>query len=134
MVHLLLGVRRRAEQLRLPLPAVYDIRRLKPLDAVALDGVLRRFPLVAVAEESYLAGGVGEAVATFHAEGGYPALLRRFGVPDVCVPHATSEEQRDLYGLTVENVIATCAPLLDALRPPQWEDHGPLLARTFGEG
>ena len=73
-----------------------------------IDEVLRNYPLVAVAEENYLIGGVGEAVGARIAEAGYPARLRRFGVPDVCVPHATIPEQRELYGLTAENILAEC--------------------------
>ena len=107
-VHILLEARDRAGALGLPEPAVIDIRRLKPLDMALIDEVLGRYPLVAVAEENYLIGGVGEAVAARIAEAGYPARLRRFGVPDVCVPHATIPEQRELYGLTVENILEEC--------------------------
>ena len=46
------------------------------------------------------------------AEGGYTTLLRRFGVPDVCVPHATIPEQRELYGLTAENILSECRVIL----------------------
>ena len=107
-VHILLEARDRAGALGLPEPAVIDIRRLKPLDMALIDEVLGRYPLVAVAEENYLIGGVGEAVAARIAEAGYQARLRRFGVPDVCVPHATIPEQRGLYGLTVENILEEC--------------------------
>ena len=107
-VHILLEARDRAGALGLPEPAVIDIRRLKPLDMALIDEVLRNYPLVAVAEENYLIGGVGEAVGARIAEAGYPARLRRFGVPDVCVPHATIPEQRELYGLTAENILAEC--------------------------
>ncbi|MCR5346534.1 MAG: 1-deoxy-D-xylulose-5-phosphate synthase [Fretibacterium sp.] len=116
MIPLLTAAGEAAQAEGLPAPAVLDIRRLKPLDLDALDAVLRRFPLIGVAEENYLAGGVGEAVALRIAETGCGALLRRFGVPDVCVPQATTEEQRELYGLTVENILETFRPLLAAVR------------------
>ena len=111
-VHTMLAAREAADAAGLPLPAVYDLRRLKPLDMETLDDVLHRFPLVAVAEENYMEAGVGEAVAARIAETGAPTLLRRFGVPDVCVPHATPEEQRALYGMTPENVVEVCRPCL----------------------
>ncbi|WP_347712659.1 1-deoxy-D-xylulose-5-phosphate synthase [uncultured Fretibacterium sp.] len=111
-VHILLDVHERARASGLSEPAVFDIRRLKPLDAEFLDETLRRYPMVAVAEENYLDGGVGEAVAARIAEGGHPTLLRRFGVPDVCVPHATIPEQRELYGLTAENILSECRSVL----------------------
>ena len=108
LLPLLLETREAAQTEGLPAPAVVNLQRLKPLDLDALDAILKRFPLVGVAEENYLPGGVGEAVAVRIAEEGYPVRLRRFGVPDVCVPHATTEEQRELYGLTVKNILETC--------------------------
>ena len=57
-------------------------------------------------------GGLGEAVASIIAEGHLPARLVRFGVPDVCVKHATQAEQREMYGLTAEDVIARCKEFL----------------------
>ena len=112
LLPLLLATREAAQAEGLPAPTVVDIRRLKPLDLDVLDAVLKQFPLVGTAEENYLAGGVGEAVAVRIAETGCRTLLRRFGVPDVCVPPATTEEQREFYGLTVENILKTFAPLL----------------------
>jgi 1-deoxy-D-xylulose-5-phosphate synthase len=113
-VHTLIEVRERTQEWEggLPLPAVYDIRRLKPLDGGAIDKILRRFSLVAVAEENYMSGGLGEAVAARIAEGRHRSLLRRFGVPDVCVPHATSEEQRAMYGITAGNILDVCSTAL----------------------
>ena len=116
MVHILLNAREQAQAEGLPAPAVYDLRRLKPLDTDALDDVLNRFPLIAVAEENYLAGGLGEEIAARVAESGRPVQLRRFGVPDVCVQHATTEEQRELYGLTPAAIIEACGPLLAGAR------------------
>ena len=93
-------------------PAVYDVRRVKPLDVEALDDILARYNLLAVLEESYEAGGLGEAVAARIAETNAGVRLVRFGVPDVCVKHATQSEQREMYGLTPENVIAQCKKFL----------------------
>lgn len=111
-VHILLEARERARAAGLPEPAVIDLRRLKPLDTEFLDDVLKRYSLVGVAEENYLGGGVGEAIAARIAEAGHTTLLRRFGVPDVCVPHATIPEQRERYGLTAENILAECGARL----------------------
>ena len=88
-------------------PAVYDVRRVKPLDVDAVREILRTFGTVAVLEENYMPGGLGEAVGAIIAEGAYRTRLLQFGVPDVCVKHATQEEQRELYGLTPENIIAS---------------------------
>ncbi|MBQ6110840.1 MAG: 1-deoxy-D-xylulose-5-phosphate synthase, partial [Synergistaceae bacterium] len=56
-------------------------------------------------EESYLPGGLGEAVASRIAEGKFNVRLLHFGIPDVCVKHANQNQQRELYGLSAENVI-----------------------------
>ncbi|MBQ7594775.1 MAG: 1-deoxy-D-xylulose-5-phosphate synthase [Synergistaceae bacterium] len=93
-------------------PAVYDVRKIKPLNLDIIDEILRSYELVAVLEENYMPGGLGEAVASRIAEKNYPVRLLSFGVPDVCVKHATQTEQRELYGLTPENVIAQCKKFL----------------------
>ena len=86
-------------------PAVYDVRRIKPLDYEVLDEILTRYKTIATLEENYMPGGLGEAVGAKIAEGDYNVRLMRFGVPDVCVKHATQSQQRELYGLTPENIL-----------------------------
>ena len=86
-------------------PAVYEVRRVKPLDEEKTAEILGTYSAVAVLEENYMAGGLGEAIGALIAERGLKTRLMRFGVPDVCVKHATQSEQRELYGLTAENVI-----------------------------
>ncbi len=89
-------------------PALYDVRRVKPLDFDLLDEILKNYQLVATLEENYMPGGLGEAVAARIAEKNFDVKLIRFGVPDVCVKHATQEQQRELYGLTPENIFNEC--------------------------
>ena len=86
-------------------PAVYDVRRIKPLDEKVLEDILTRYKTIATLEENYMPGGLGEAVGAKIAEGNYNVRLMRFGVPDVCVKHATQSQQRELYGLTSENIL-----------------------------
>lgn len=93
-------------------PAVYDVRRVKPIDIDVLDEILNSNTLLAVLEESYMQGGLGEAVSARIAERNSGVRLLRFGVPDVCVKHATQNEQRELYGLTARNVIDQCKKFL----------------------
>lgn len=107
-VHIMLEARERAEALGLPVPAVVDLRRLKPLDTEVIDAVLKNYPTVVVAEEDYMHGGVGELIAARIADNGYMTALKRIGVPDRFVPHATIDEQRQLYGLTAEKVLSFC--------------------------
>ena len=93
-------------------PALYDVRRVKPLDFETLDEILKNNELVATLEENYMSGGLGEAVAARISEKFFSVKLIRFGVPDVCVRHATQDEQRELYGLTPENILNECAKIL----------------------
>ncbi len=101
----MLEVRDMAGREGLDVPGVYDVRRVKPLDVGAVDGILRRYGVVAVIEENYMPGGIGEALGAVIAEGNYGVKLLRFGVPDVCVKHATQAEQRKLYGLDAASII-----------------------------
>jgi 1-deoxy-D-xylulose-5-phosphate synthase len=104
-VHIMLEAHERAEAAGLPRPAVVDLRRLKPLDTDVLDEVLKNYSTVVVAEEDYLNGGVGEAIATRIAELGVGTCLRRLGVSDRFVHHATIAQQREFFDLTVESVL-----------------------------
>ena len=108
-VHMMLEAWERAESQGLPAPAVVDLRRLKPLDEKFLDEILKKYPTVVVAEEDYLHGGVGELIAARIAEGGYGTALRRLGVPDRFIHHATIEQQRTFCDLTVEGILACAA-------------------------
>ena len=94
-------------------PALYDIQRIKPLDFEMLDEILKNYELVATLEENYMSGGLGEAVAARIAEKKFGVKLIRFGVPDVCVKHATQDQQRELYGLTAENILNECEKFLE---------------------
>lgn len=106
-VSIMLDVRNMAGSEGVDVPAVYDVRRVKPVDTETLGEILGNYETVAVVEDNYMAGGFGEAVGAFIAEGGYRTRLMRFGVPDDCVKHATQDEQRELYGLTARNIIIT---------------------------
>ncbi len=106
MLEIMLKARELAIKKNLTPPAVYNIQRIKPLDTNLLSEIIKRYEIIATLEENYLAGGLGEAIAAFISEHQSHARLFRFGVPDVCVQHATSEQQRELFGLTPENIIS----------------------------
>ena len=93
-------------------PAVYDVRRIKPLDIAALDEIMARYNMLAVVEENYMPGGLGEALAARITDKNSGVRLLRFGVPDVCVSHATQSQQRELYGLTARNIVEQCKKFL----------------------
>ena len=105
MVHVMLEARDLAEASGLPAPAVVDLRRLKPLDLDVIDDILKRYPTVVVAEEDYLNGGIGELLAVRITETGSTTCLKRLGVPDIFVPHATIAQQREICGLTAKHIV-----------------------------
>jgi 1-deoxy-D-xylulose-5-phosphate synthase len=105
MVHVMLEARELAEASGLPAPAVVDLRRLKPLDLDVIDDVLKRYPTVVVAEESYLNGGIGELIAARAAETGSMTCLKRLGISDIFVTHATIAQQREICGLTAKHIL-----------------------------
>jgi 1-deoxy-D-xylulose-5-phosphate synthase len=109
-VHILLEARDRAGESGLPTPAVVDLRRLKPLDLDVLDGVLRNYSTVVVAEENYLNGGIGEAIACRAAELGTLTCVKRLGVSDRFIQHATIDQQRSFCDLTVKSVLSAAGP------------------------
>lgn len=105
-VQTIIETRELAKLKNFEVPALYDVRKIKPLDFNSLDEILKNFELVATVEENYMPGGLGEAVAARIAESDFNVKLIRFGVPDVCVKHATQDEQREMYGLTPENILS----------------------------
>lgn len=106
-VSIMLDVREMAQLQGVDVPAVYDVRRVKPIATESLCEILRMYNTVCVLEDNYMTGGFGEAFGAVIAENGLGVKLMRFGVPDVCVKHATQEEQRELYGITARNIIDT---------------------------
>jgi 1-deoxy-D-xylulose-5-phosphate synthase len=78
---------------------VADARFVKPLDAELLESIAH-LPIITV-EENTLAGGFGSAVLEhFEALGRlHEVRIRRVGIPDRFLPHATRAEQLEDAGL-----------------------------------
>lgn len=88
---------------------VADLRFIKPLDYDALAPLITSHDIVVTAEESYLAGGVGEAIAKFAKDIGHSGRVINIGAPDIFVRHATRKEQWAECGMTPENIAELCA-------------------------
>jgi 1-deoxy-D-xylulose-5-phosphate synthase len=87
------------------LPTVVNARFAKPLDADLLLDIFQRHRRVLVAEEHALAGGFGSAVLEFAADHRVRNVeLRRLGVPDRFVEHASRARQLEAAGLTPEHI------------------------------
>ena len=88
-------------------PTVVDLRFVSPLDWETIDPLLEEHALVVVAEDGYLAGGVGEAIAARAACTGQACRVSLLGVDGAYIPHASRAEQLVDCGLVPESVLET---------------------------
>jgi 1-deoxy-D-xylulose-5-phosphate synthase len=83
---------------------VVNARFVKPLDTDLILPLAQRIGKVVTLEEGCLMGGFGSAVAEALLDNNILVLLKRFGVPDVLVDHATPEQSLATLGLTGSQV------------------------------
>ena len=91
----------------MPIPTVIDLRILKPLDFATIDKVLMKIRMAVVVEDCYAAAGVGEAIAAHVVETGCPCRIKKIGVPSIFVTHASVQRQREMCGITAENIVSS---------------------------
>ncbi|MDR1471006.1 MAG: 1-deoxy-D-xylulose-5-phosphate synthase [Synergistaceae bacterium] len=94
------------EEMNMPALTVVDLRFASPIDWETLDGVMSSHSTAIVAEDGYMAGGLGEAIAARAASFRYPCAVQAVGVGARYVPHATRAEQLSEQGLTPEGVLS----------------------------
>ncbi len=94
-----------AGSLGIPIPSVYDLRFLKPLDEKTITSALSSNELVIVLEDSSIEGGIGEKISCIANRQGKSCRVLSCGVPDMFIPHGTVREQWEFCGLTPEEVI-----------------------------
>jgi len=87
-------------------PAHYDMRFVKPLDAVLLNEVFRKFKKIITVEDGCLEGGMGTAVLEFMADNKYNCEVVRLGIPDVFVEHGEQPELWAECGYDAKAIIA----------------------------
>jgi 1-deoxy-D-xylulose-5-phosphate synthase len=83
---------------------VVNARFVKPLDTDLILPLAQRIGKVVTLEEGCLMGGFGSAVAEALLDNNISVPLKRFGVPDVLVDHATPEQSLATLGLTGSQV------------------------------
>lgn len=81
-------------------PAHFDFRFLKPLDTDALKEILAEYPYIITAEDGCLKGGFGSAVSTFFHEINHAVTLHCLGLPDIIVPHGSTEQLHEMAGIS----------------------------------
>jgi 1-deoxy-D-xylulose-5-phosphate synthase len=79
---------------------VVNARFAKPLDTELILPLAQRIGRVVTLEEGCLMGGFGSAVAEALLDADVVVPVKRFGVPDVLVDHASPEQSKAELGLT----------------------------------
>jgi 1-deoxy-D-xylulose-5-phosphate synthase len=90
-----------------PSLTVVNARWVKPLDRELLAQFVKPGTKVLTAEENQLAGGFGSAVVEALEDIGVRADVKRLGIPDRFVLHATQAEQRRALGLDEDGLLAS---------------------------
>lgn len=90
---------------------VVNARFVKPLDTELILPLAERIGKVVTMEEGCLMGGFGSAVAEALMDNNVLVPLKRLGVPDILVDHATPEQSTVDLGLTpaqmAQNIMAS---------------------------
>jgi 1-deoxy-D-xylulose-5-phosphate synthase len=92
---------------------VVNARFVKPLDEELLRRLVARFTALLTVEENVVAGGFGSAVSEVLGRLGLEHVaVRRLGVPDALVEHASAAQQRQLCGLTAVDIASEARALV----------------------
>jgi 1-deoxy-D-xylulose-5-phosphate synthase len=84
---------------------VINARFVKPLDEALILKTAAEIKKIITIEENVLQGGFGSAVLELLSEKGITGVqVKRLGIPDEFVKHATQAEQRSKYGLDEEGI------------------------------
>lgn len=92
---------------------VYDMIWVKPLDNDLLGSVTQKYDAVITIEDGTLQGGVGSAVAEWFADNNCTIPLKRLGIPDRWVGHASVRELHHDLGLDAEAIRKSLLELLN---------------------
>jgi 1-deoxy-D-xylulose-5-phosphate synthase len=91
---------------------VVNARFAKPLDTALFLPLAKRIGRVVTMEEGCLPGGFGSAIAEMLMDAGVMVPLKRIGVPDILVEHATPEESKFDIGLTPKQMAESILPMV----------------------
>ena len=92
--------------------AHYDLRFVKPLDAVLLHEVFTKFKKVITIEDGCLMGGFGSAIIEFMVDQKYNSEIVRLGIPDEYVHHGTQEELWEDCGFDAKAIVKAIEKML----------------------
>ncbi len=91
---------------------VVNARFAKPLDQELFLPLAKRIGRVVTMEEGCLPGGFGSAIAEMLMDAEVMVPLKRIGVPDILVEHATPDESKFDLGLTPKQMAEQILPMV----------------------
>ncbi|MBB2145888.1 1-deoxy-D-xylulose-5-phosphate synthase [Pedobacter sp. LMG 31464] len=86
-------------------PAHFDLRFVKPLDAMLLHDVFKRYTNIITIEDGCLQGGMGSAILEFMADHNYKANVVRLGIPDEFIEHGEQPELWAICGYDKKSIV-----------------------------
>lgn len=82
----------------------YDMRFAKPLDEDLMHEIAKRYDTIITIEDGTIVGGFGSAVLEFLSEHDYQIKVKRLGVPDEVIEHASQHQQYVMCGYDTESI------------------------------
>lgn len=93
---------------------VINSRFVKPLDEELLCNTAKSIKKIITVEENVLMGGFGSAVLELFAKKGiYGVAVKRLGIKDEFVEHATQAELRSMYGIDEDGIAETARKIMN---------------------
>jgi 1-deoxy-D-xylulose-5-phosphate synthase len=86
-------------------PAHYDLRFVKPLDALLLKEIFSTYKKIITVEDHAVQGGFGSAIAEFMIDNGYSLPITRLGVPDHFIEHGEPKELYDECHFDAKSIV-----------------------------
>lgn len=99
----------------LPTPekiAHYDMLFVKPLDETLLHEIFSKFETVITIEDGCVRGGFAEEIMHFATKVSYKGRLVPLGIPDVFIPHGSTEELHEIAGISPKQIAKVMLDIL----------------------
>jgi len=93
---------------------VINARFVKPLDEGLLCDTAKSIKSIITVEENVLMGGFGSAVLElFEEKGIHDVIVKRLGIKDKFVEHASQKELRRMYGIDEEGIMGAARSMME---------------------
>jgi transketolase len=97
--------------------ALLHVSTLKPFDVEGVLPLLRRVPRVVTAENHFITGGLGSAVADAVVDAGLSVKIRRIGIPDCFCESGSIPYLVERYRMGADHIAAAALELTESERP-----------------